>query len=60
MTWNRADAFLVLVTHFIVLLWIALWFVGELVRRRTQDPFATAVFTALVQAWIFAAIFVRT
>ena len=60
MTMNRNDAFLVLVTHFIVLLWIALWFVGELVRRRTQDPMATAVFTALVQAWIFAAIFVRT
>jgi pimeloyl-ACP methyl ester carboxylesterase len=60
MTLNRADAFLVLVAHFIVLLWILLWFVGELVRRRTQDPMATAVFTALVQAWIFAAIFVRT
>jgi hypothetical protein len=60
MTLNRADAFLVLVVHFLVLLWIVLWFVGELIRRRTQDPMATAVFTALVQAWIFAAIFVRT
>jgi hypothetical protein len=60
MTMNRSDAFLVLVAHFIVLLWIVLWFVGELVRRRTQDPLATAIFTALVQAWIFAAIFVRT
>jgi len=59
-TMNRDDAFLVLITHFIVLLWIALWFLGELVRRRTQDPTATAVFTALVQAWFFAAIFVRT
>jgi hypothetical protein len=59
-TTNRGDAFLVLITHFIVLLWIVLWFVGELVRRRTQDPMATAVFTALVQAWVFAAIFVRT
>jgi hypothetical protein len=49
-----------LITHFIVLLWIVLWFVGELVRRRTQDPMAAAVFTALVQAWVFAAIFVRT
>jgi hypothetical protein len=57
---NREDAFLVLITHFIVLLWIVLWFVGEFVRRRTQDPMAAAVFTALVQAWFFAAIFVRT
>jgi pimeloyl-ACP methyl ester carboxylesterase len=60
MTMKRGDAFLVLITHFIVLLWIVLWFVGELVRRRTQDPMAAAVFTALVQAWVFAAIFVRT
>ena len=60
MTMNRNDAFLVLITHFIVLIWIALWFVGELVRRRTQNPLATAVFTALVQAWVFAAVFVRT
>jgi pimeloyl-ACP methyl ester carboxylesterase len=59
MTMNRSDAFLVLVAHFIVLLWIVLWFIGELVRRRTQDPMAAAVFTALVQAWVFAAIFVR-
>jgi hypothetical protein len=59
-TMNRGDAFLVLITHFIVLLWIALWFLGELVRRRSQDPTATAVFTALVQAWVFAAVFVRT
>jgi pimeloyl-ACP methyl ester carboxylesterase len=59
-TMNRGDAFLVLITHFVVILWIMLWFVGELVRRHTQDPMATAVFTALVQAWFFAAIFVRT
>ena len=57
---NRNDAFLVLVTHFIVAAWIALWLVGELVRRRTQDPAATALFMAVVQAWFFAAIFVRT
>jgi hypothetical protein len=49
-----------LIIHFIVLLWMVLWFAGELIRRRTQDPMATAVFTALVQAWVFAAIFVRT
>ena len=58
LTMNRSDAFLVLIIHFVVLFWIALWFAGELLRRRTQDPFATAVFVALVQAWVFAAIFV--
>jgi hypothetical protein len=60
MTINLSDAFLVLITHFIVLVWIMLWFLGELVRRRSQNTIATAVFTALVQAWVFAAIFVRT
>ena len=60
LTLNRSDAFLILITHFAVLLWIALWVIGELVRRRTQNPVAAAVFTALVQAWIFAAVFVRT
>jgi len=60
LTTNRNDAFLVLIVHFIVLLWMALWLIGELLRRRTQDPLATAVFTALIQAWIFAAVFVLT
>jgi hypothetical protein len=60
LTMNTSDAFLVLILHFIVLIWMVLWFVGEFVRRRTQDPMATAVFTALVQAWVFAAVFVRT
>jgi hypothetical protein len=59
LTLNRADAFLVLVVHFIVLLWIGLWLAGELMRRQTQDPLATGVFAALIQGWIFAAIFVR-
>jgi heme/copper-type cytochrome/quinol oxidase subunit 4 len=58
LTLNRSDAFLVLVIHFVVLFWIALWFAGEWLRRQTQDPLATAIFIALVQAWVFAAIFV--
>lgn len=58
LTMNRSAAFLVLIIHFVVIFWIALWFAGELLRRRTQDPFATAIFTAVVQAWVFAAIFV--
>jgi hypothetical protein len=60
LTLNRGSAFLVLIIHFVVLFWIALWFAGELFRRRTQDALATAVFTALVQAWLFAAMFVLT
>ena len=60
LTINRSDAFMILIIHFIVLLWIALWFAGEFLRRNTQDPLGTAVFIALLQAWIFAAVFVRT
>jgi pimeloyl-ACP methyl ester carboxylesterase len=60
LTTNRSDAFLVLIIHFVALLWIGLWFAGELIRRRTQDALSTAVFTAVVQAWVFAAIFVLT
>ena len=58
LTMNRSDDFLVLIIHFIVLFWIGLWFAGELLRRHTQDALATAVFTAIVQAWVFAAVFV--
>jgi hypothetical protein len=48
----------VLIIHLVVLFWIALWIAGEFVRRDTQDSLATAVFGALIQAWIFAAIFI--
>jgi len=58
LTMNRNDAFLALIVHFVVLFWIGLWLAGELLRRNIQDPLATAVFTAVVQAWVFAAIFV--
>ncbi|HYR84243.1 MAG TPA: alpha/beta fold hydrolase [Terriglobia bacterium] len=55
---NRADAFLVLIAHFIVLFWILLWFAAGIVYRHTQDPLATAIFAAIVQGWAFAAWFV--
>jgi hypothetical protein len=58
LTTNRSDAFVGLIIHFIVLFWIALWFVGELVRRNIQNPAATGIFMAVVQAWVFAAVFV--
>ena len=58
LTVNRSDAFLVLIIHLVVLFWVALWFAAEVVHRHTQDPLATAVFSSIVQAWIFAAMFV--
>jgi hypothetical protein len=60
LTMNRSNAFLVLIIHFVVLIWIVLWLAGELFRRRSQDALATAIFTSLVQAWVFAAVFVVT
>jgi hypothetical protein len=58
--WSRDSAFLLLVMHIIVVFWILLWLAGGLVRRRTQDPLATAVFISILQAWFFAALFVTT
>jgi pimeloyl-ACP methyl ester carboxylesterase len=54
---NRTAAFLVLVTHLLILYWISLWIASGLVRKRT-DPFAAALFAAIVQGWMFAALFV--
>ena len=56
---NREAAFLLLLTHLIVLFWIALWFGGALVRRQT-DPVAAAFFATVVQAWMFSALFATT
>ncbi|HEX4998666.1 MAG TPA: alpha/beta fold hydrolase [Terriglobia bacterium] len=58
LTFNRGSAFVVVVMHLIVALWMVLWFAGEFIYRRTQNPLATALFAAIVQAWIFAAVFV--
>lgn len=55
---NRSHAFLVLIAHLVVFFWIALWFGAHVVHRHTQDPFAAALFAALVQGWAFAAWFV--
>jgi pimeloyl-ACP methyl ester carboxylesterase len=58
LTFNRQHAFLVLIAPIIILFWVGLWFATGLVHRHTQDPFAAAVFAALVQGWAFAAWFV--
>jgi pimeloyl-ACP methyl ester carboxylesterase len=55
---NRDVAFLVLIAHLMVFFWIALWFGAYVVHRHTQDPFAAALFAALVQGWCFAAWFI--
>jgi pimeloyl-ACP methyl ester carboxylesterase len=55
---NREAAFLFLIAHLIVFFWIALWFGTYLVYRHSQDPFAAALFAAIVQGWAFAAWFV--
>jgi hypothetical protein len=58
LTFNRSAAFLGLIIHFLVLLWMALWITGELMRRNVQNRFATALFVAVIQAWIYTAMFV--
>jgi len=56
--WSRDASFLLLIVHIMVVFWLAVWIAGGLVYRRTQDQLATAVFASIVQAWIFAALFV--
>jgi hypothetical protein len=58
--WSRDDAFLLLIMYLLVGFWLAIWFAGGLVRRRTQSPLATALFASILQAWFFAAVFVIT
>jgi hypothetical protein len=57
---NPTDAFIVLIIHLVVLFWILLWAATELVHRHTQDAAASALFAALIQGWVFAALFVTT
>ena len=58
LTLNRENAFLVLIIPLLVIFWIALWFLAGVVHRHTQNAFAAALFSALVQGWAFAAWFV--
>jgi pimeloyl-ACP methyl ester carboxylesterase len=58
LTLNRDRAFLVLIAAPIVVFWITLWFAAGVIHRRTQSPWAAALFAALVQGWAFAAWFV--
>ena len=55
---SRQNAFLVLIIPLMVLFWIGLWLAAGVVHKHTNDPFAAALFAALVQGWAFAAWFV--
>lgn len=57
---RREDAFILLLSHVVAAFWIVLWLAGEALRGRTDNPLALALFGALVQGWIFAAVFVVT
>ena len=59
LTLNRESAFLLLIVPLITVFWVALWLAAGLVHRHTQSALAAAVFAALVQGWVFAALFVR-
>jgi hypothetical protein len=56
--WWDGTLFLGMMMDSVVYFWIGLWFVGSVVHWRTKDPLATAVFMALIQGWLFAALFV--
>jgi hypothetical protein len=60
LTFNRSGGFLVLMTHLLIVFWIGLWLLAGVVRKRTCSPSAAALFSALVQAWLFAAWFITT
>jgi hypothetical protein len=55
---NPEAAFLVLVTHLIVAAWVPLWALAGLVGAWTGEAGAAALFAALVQGWVFSALFV--
>jgi hypothetical protein len=59
-SWSRDSRFLYLMMDSVVLFWIGLWFAGGVIYQRTRDPLSSAAFMALVQGWLFAALFVTT
>jgi len=59
LTLHRDAAFLLLLMPAVLGFWIVLWFLTGAVRRRT-DAVSAALFAALIQAWVFSALFVST
>ncbi len=55
---NTESMFLVLITHLAVVFWLVLWWLAGFIRNATGDPVGTALFSALVQGWVFATLFV--
>jgi pimeloyl-ACP methyl ester carboxylesterase len=58
--WKHDSGFLYFMMDSIFYFWIGLWFTGWLIDHRTNDALATAAFMAIVQGWVFAALFVTT
>ena len=56
---NTEASFLVLIMHFIVVFWLGLSWMTGVVFRITEEAGAAALFASLVQAWVFASLFVR-
>jgi hypothetical protein len=57
-TLHRDYGLIVILLHLVILFWMLLWLAGEFVRARIQDPLATALFGAIVQGWLYAAVFI--
>jgi hypothetical protein len=60
LTFNRSSGFLVLMIHLFIVFWIGLWLLTGVIRKRTGNPAAAALFSTLIQAWLFAAWFITT
>ncbi len=56
---DRSESLLVLVMHLVLCFWLVLGSMSTFVARKTGEPAAAALFAALVQAWVFAALWVR-
>ena len=58
LAFNRQSGFVVMMIPMLIIFWMCLWFAAGLVHRNTGSPTAAALFAALIQGWVFAALFV--
>ena len=57
---DRSETLLVLTMHLVLCFWLVLASMSAFVARKTGEPAAAALFATLVQAWVFAALWVRS
>jgi pimeloyl-ACP methyl ester carboxylesterase len=57
---NRQSGFLLMMIPLLVAFWMGLWFATGFIHRNAGNAIAAALFAALVQGWVFAALFVTT